>query len=147
MKRLASVVGILVLFIGFVLPLENSLGGDEATEKAEKVTYVDLDGDGFDDQATPEDQKTTIEKPKSDAAGNLASDTPAVTGFVDFGSALAPKSRLFLNNSNAFAYAKRLVVSGLQHRGGFGSASDFGAGNDIGSGAAIGGVCVGGICR
>jgi hypothetical protein len=146
-RKLILVVGVLALFVGFVLLDGSSLGANKATEEAEKPVFVDLDGDGFDDGATPENQNPTVEKPKSNAAGNLSSDTTTVTGFVDLGSALAPKNRLFLNNSSAFAFAKRLVVSGLQHRGGFGSASDFGSGNDIGSGTVIGGVCVGGICR
>ncbi|TFH65288.1 MAG: hypothetical protein E4G91_03025 [Candidatus Zixiibacteriota bacterium] len=147
MKNFTSLVGILVLFIGSVLPPVNSFGADKATEKAEKVAFIDLDGDGFDDNATPEDQNSTINKPKTDAAGKLSDTTSASTGFFDFGSTLTPKSQLFLNNSSAFASAKQRVVSGLQHRGGFGSGSDFGAGNDVGSGAVIGGVCVGGVCH
>ncbi len=147
MRKLISVVGILALFIGFVLPHGSSLGADKATEKAEKPTFVDLDGDGFDDSATPGEQNPTIDKPKSDATGKLADTTTAITGFFDFGSTLTPKNPLFLNNSSAFASAKQRMVCGLQNRGGFGSGSDFGAGNDIGSGAVIGGVCVGGVCH
>jgi len=60
---------------------------------------------------------------------------------------MKPKSRLFLDNSSAFAYAKQRVACGLQHRGGFGSGNDFGASNDVASGAVIGGVCVGGVCH
>jgi hypothetical protein len=147
MRKLFSVIGILALFVGFILPRGSSLGADKATEKAEKPVFVDLDGDGFDDNATPEDQNSTIDKPKFEATGNVSDTTTAMTGFFDFGSTMTPKSQLFLNNSSAFASAKQRVVSGLQHRGGFGSASDFGSGGDISSGAVIGGVCVGGVCH
>jgi hypothetical protein len=147
MRRLFSVIGILALFVGFVLLHGSSLGAGRAADKAEKPAFVDLDGDGFDDNATPEEQNSTIDKPKSEAAGNITDTTTANTGFFDFGSVLTPKKPLFLNNSSAFASAKQRVVSGLQHRGGFGSASDFGAGGDISSGAVIGGVCVGGVCH
>ena len=147
MRKLTSAVGILALFIGFVLPYGSSLGADKAKEKSQKVVFVDLDGDGFDDNATLTEQNPTIDKPKSDAMGNVSDTTTASTGFFDFGSILTPKEQLFLNNSSAFASAKQRVASGLQYRGGFGSGSDFGSSSDISSGAVIGGVCVGGICH
>jgi hypothetical protein len=147
-NKLSVMIGALVLFVGFMLPNDNSFGADNSTEQTEKVAFVDLDGDGFDDNATPEDQNSTTEKPKADASNNLSSDsTAAAAGFFEFSSALTQKNRLFLHNSSAFASAKQRVVSGLQHRGGFGSNSDFGSGSDIGSGAVIGGVCVGGVCH
>jgi hypothetical protein len=147
MSKLILTIGILACFVGFILPCGSSLGADKAAEKAEKPVFIDLDGDGFDDNATPEDQKPNIGKPKSEATGNVSDTTAAVSGFFDFGSVLTPKKQLFLNNSSAFASAKQRVVSGLQNRGGFGSGSDFGAGGDISSGAVIGGVCVGGVCH
>jgi hypothetical protein len=147
MRKSTSVVGILVLFIGYVLLHGSSLGADKATEKTQKVAFVDLDGDGFDDNATPEQQNSTIDKLKSDATGASSDTTKANAGFFDFGSVLTTKSQLFLNNSGAFAFAKQRVVSGLQHRGGFGSGGDFGSGSDISSGAVVAGVCVGGVCH
>lgn len=148
MNKLSLVIGALVFFVGFILPIDNSFGSDNATRQTEKVAFVDLDGDGFDDNATPDDQNSTTEKSKSNTPNNLSSDSTTVaTGFIDFSSALTPKKPLFLNNSSAFASAKRLVTCGLQSRGGFGSGSDFGSGGDIGSGALMGGVCVGGVCR
>jgi hypothetical protein len=147
MRKLILVIGILALFVGFILPHGSSLGAGKAADKAEKPVFVDLDGDGFDDNATPEAQNPSIDKPKSDTTGNISDTATATTGFFDFGSILTPKKQLFLNNSSAFAFAKQRVVSGLQHRGGFGSGSDFGSGNDVGSGAVIGGVCVGGVCH
>jgi hypothetical protein len=147
MRKFTSVIGILVLFIGSVLPHGSTLGAGKATEKAEKVAFVDLDGDGFDDNATPEKQNSAIDKPKSDATGSLSDTTTANAGFFDFGFTLPPKSQLFLNKSGAFAFTKQRVVCGLQHRGGFGAGSDFGAGGDIGSGAVVSGVCVGGVCH
>ena len=146
MRKLISVVGVVALFIGFVLPHGNSLGADKATEKAEKPVFVDLDGDGFNDSATPEEQNSTIDKPKSDAAGNLSDTTTAIAGFFDLGSTMTPKHQLFLNNSSAFASGKQRITCGLSSRGGFGSANDFGGG-EVGSGVVIGGGCVGGVCH
>ena len=117
MRTFTSLVGILVLFIGSILPYGSSLGADKATETTQKPVFVDLDGDGFDDNATPEEQNSTIDKPKSDATGSPRDTTTANTGFFDFGSTMTPKSQLFLNNSSAFASAKQRVVCGLQHRG------------------------------
>ncbi|GEM_PF-4810417 len=145
MWKLASVVGILALFIGFSLPHGVSLGADKTTDKADRPTFVDLDGDGFDDNATPEQQDPKSEKPKS--GDTSFSDTTSTTdSFFDLGSSLTPKRRLFLNNSSAFAWTKQRAASGCQSRGGFGSASDFGGG-ELGSGVVIGGVCVGGVCH
>lgn len=147
MRKLILVVGILALFFGFVLSQGSSLGADKATEEAGKSVFVDLDGDGFDDNATPEAQNSTIDKPKSDTAGNISDTAAASVSFFDFGSILTPKKQLFLNNSRAFASVKQRITCGSSSRGGFGSGSDFGYGNDVGSGAVIGGVCVGGVCH
>jgi hypothetical protein len=145
MRKLFSLIGILALFVGFILPHGSSLGAGKAAERTEKPVFIDLDGDGFDDNATPEEQNSTIDKPKSEAAGSVTDTTTANTGFFDFGSTMKPKGQLFLNNSSAFASAKQHISCGLLSRGGFGSSSDFGG--DSGTGVVIGGCCVGGVCH
>lgn len=148
MKKLTSLLGILALFSGVVLLCGTSLGADKATEKLEKPAFVDLDGDGFDDNASAENQDLKTDNSKTTANG-IATDSDsssAAAGFIDFGAAMPSRANLFLNNSSAFASAKQRVTSGFASRGGFSSAGDFG-GSELGTGVVIGGACVGGVCH
>jgi len=146
MRNLASLIGSVAIFASIVLAHGSVFGADKATHKPDKPVFVDLDGDGFDDNAAAPDQSAT-DKPKLDTQNGVVDSTVASGGFFDFSGSLPPKKQLFLNNSSAFAAVKQRVVCGLQHRGGFGSGSDFGNSNDVSSGAVIGGVCVGGVCH
>lgn len=146
MRKFASVVGIMAVFAGIVLSHGSVFGADKAAVQADKPVFVDLDGDGFDDNAAAPDQNKT-DKPKLDTPNVVVDSTANGGGFFDFDRSLLPKKELFLNNSSAFASIKQRIVCGLQYRGGFGSVSDFGSGGDVASGAVIGGVCVGGVCH
>ena len=147
MRSFASVIGIVAIFAGMVLPHEITFAADKATDKPDRTVFVDLDGDGFDDNAAPPDQNIDANKPTPGAPKAVVDSTVSNGNFFDFDRSLLPQKELFLNNSSAFAAVKQRVVCGLQHRGGFGSGSDFGNGNDVSSGAVIGGVCVGGVCH
>jgi hypothetical protein len=117
MRNFASVVGIVAVFAGIVLAHGSVFGADKPSEKADKPVFVDLDGDGFDDNAAAPDQNNT-DKPRLDTPNVVVDSTAAGGGFFDFDRSLLPKKELFLNNSSAFASIKQRMVCGLQHRGG-----------------------------
>jgi len=117
-----------------------------AADGPEKTTkFVDMDGDGFDDNAVDDDNNSIPDQaePEDDEefTQNTSSSSIAafqVPGEVDFSQ--------FLTNSEKFG--ERMFSTRAQScfRGGFDAGDNFGLGNGIGSGAISGG-CPGGVCH
>jgi hypothetical protein len=150
-NRFVTLISVLALLAGAVLTSGTVWASDQVKEKSPKSVFVDLDGDGFDDNATVNEAPPALEMPKADAAVASADSTnvgPAMSGgFFDFDRSLIPQKQVFLNYSSAFAFNKQRVPCMLGNRGGFGSGNDFGSSGDTGVGNVIGGCCVGGVCH
>ncbi len=136
--------GISLLIIIFVLPLALSAANSEEPKKA---AFVDLDGDGFNDNLADnngdgipdryERDKSDASLPKMNSAlGDVFNSDAAVAGLEDLQS-----------NQDRFGQRKFRTQSLSQRCHGFGAEQDFGPGNGIGCGALGGhGGCSGGAC-
>lgn len=143
MIRLASFFGICVVCMAFLLSGTLSGAEEQASQaKTEKPTFVDLDGDGFDDNAAVGENKDDTKAAKLTAADTTSFNS----NFFDLGSVMPSRAQVFLDNSSEFATIKQRIVCGLSTRGGFASSGDFGSGG-LGAGVVLGGVCVGGVCH
>jgi hypothetical protein len=110
--------------------------------------FVDLDGDGFDDNLADSDEdgipdkaegKESEEESDNGSEGLVASLNPInVSG--DF------KIDNLLPNSERFGKRKFNCRDQSCFRGGFDAGQDFGPGNGISS-AAVAGGCTGGVCQ
>jgi len=137
----------LVFLIGVVLL--PSIGFHKSAFAEEKQIYVDLDGDGFGDNATDEDNDGIPDEADSDFK-NVAANSPGDGSMVNFGASLsvpnvendlAPHSQQF----DGRKFAARAVT---QNRCGFTSEENFGSGNGIGiTNTGGSGGCVGGVCH
>ena len=117
------------------------------SEDVAKSQFVDLDGDGFDDNAADNDGDGI-----PDDVGAQAEDNTVDTGLSEFDDVFSSDlleveaPEVFISNSEYFCRL-RMVNTALSHnRVCFSSGDDFGPGSGIGSGAVLGGVCAGGVC-
>ena len=116
-----------------------------AGEADDTTKFVDLDGDGIDDNAADNDNNgipDQAEPEKEEEAAQYASTSPVsafqVPSTVDLSQ--------FLSNSEKFGEKMFSTRAQSCFRGGFDAGDGFGAGNGIGSGAVSGG-CPGGVCH
>ena len=111
--------------------------------------FVDLDGDGFDDNAADDDNNSIPDQaepeaePEDAGKSGQCSNTSLLTSFqvpskVDLSQ--------FLSNSEKFGERAFSTRAQSCFRGGFDAGDKFGFGNGIGSAAVTGG-CPGGVCR
>lgn len=107
--------------------------------------FVDLDGDGFDDNAIDQDGDGIPDEdsPSTPAAVNSDSNSGGMFSSLEL---VVPRKPAFLRNSGSFGYSRSRALALVAHRGGFGFGNSFGPGNDIGSGAVLGSMCAGGVC-
>lgn len=144
MTALVMIAALLV----WAVPVLADDGQDVQTKKSAAESFIDLDGDGFNDNAEdqdldgiPNDVDPDYVKPEPQHASEFEDyfaldDVPG-----------APKIDLsILNNAQRFCRLQMSVRSLAQCRGAFESANEFGVGDGIGSGAVGGGVCQGGVC-
>jgi len=82
LAKLVSIIGILTFLICFGSSDQSLFGEEKAKEKVSKAVFVDLDGDGFDDNASLDDQTSTIDSAKN-AASAISDTTSAGAGFFD----------------------------------------------------------------
>lgn len=105
----------------------------------ELISFIDLDGDGINDNLTDSNNDGIPDQPEPIAptsgifSGNKAFAAPA--------TALAP------SNSDSFNQRLSRVTCLSMNRGGFGAGENFGPADGLGIGAGTGGGCVGGICH
>ena len=125
-----------------VLPLTT-----EAETATSKAVFVDLDGDGFDDNAADEDSDGIPND--ADADYDPVSETNNNSGdFIDFGQTIQEIGLSPDLTSNSQSFGKRqFKTRGLTlNRCGFDANGGFGSGNEIGIGVSSGGGCAGGVC-
>jgi hypothetical protein len=126
-------------FGGSILNAENNAETEEV--------FVDLDGDGFNDNIPDEDNNSIPDSAEDDKYSDQAEDSELlassefrpIQGLGDF------DLNSLLSNSEFFGQLKFITRAQSCCRGGFEAGSDFGPGNGIGLGAVSG--CAGGVCH
>ncbi len=144
MKFDKSPLGILLLVIFFLLPPAPSTAN---MEEPQKTAFVDLDGDGFNDNLADNNGdgipdryewgKSDVSLPRvGSVLGDVFSSEISMAGMEDLRS-----------NEERFGQRKFRTQSLSQRCHGFGAEQDFGPGNGIGCGSLGGhGGCSGGAC-
>lgn len=143
--KFGNFLAVILLFIAFLLL--PSIATTANTESAKKAAFVDLDGDGFNDNLADNNSDgipDRYEFGKSDAAlpavgsalGDVFNSNVSMAGLEDIRS-----------NEEKFGQRKFRTQSLSQRCHGFGGEQDFGPGNGIGCGSLGGhGGCSGGAC-
>lgn len=137
-------LGIFLLIIVFLIPPTLSAAN---MEKPKKAAFVDLDGDGFNDNLADNNSDgipDRYERGKSDA---MLPKVGSVLGDVFNGDKSLAGLEDFRSNEERFGQRKFRTQSLSQRCHGFGAEQDFGPGNGIGCGSLGGhGGCSGGAC-
>jgi hypothetical protein len=144
--RISSILFTSVFTIFAIFGFGGSVLHAEDGVESEEV-FVDLDGDGFDDNIPDEDNNSIPDTAEDDKnlnenEGLLASSDSQFKPIEGLGGF---DLNSLLSNSEIFGKLKFLTRAQSCYRGGFEAGSDFGPGNGIGLGAASG--CAGGVCR
>jgi hypothetical protein len=127
-------------------PQDSDEPHDKCAEKCAKVCFVDLDGDGFNDNAEDED----LDGIPNEVDPDYVKPSPQAHDELDDFFALddTPQAPMvdLLTNAQRFCRLRMSVRSLAQSRGAFDATNEFGVGEGIGTGAVMGGVCQGGVC-
>ncbi|MCX6827718.1 MAG: hypothetical protein NT002_00300 [candidate division Zixibacteria bacterium] len=148
MKAAARILGalFLILMISFFLtPVPEILARDKTAE-----TFVDYDGDGFDDNAPGGDGiPTSMENPSNaESATEAVPDDSPSAGMFDLSGGNAAAIDIEMSNSSAFGSRQFVARSLTQNRCSLDSDIGFGSSAGIGIGVMSGGmVCSGGVCH
>lgn len=112
-------------------------------DESEKTKFIDLDGDGFNDNIADNDDNGIPDRYESEATEALA----------EMGSFLGDVFNTEVNLDHLLTKSERFNTRSFRTRGlaqrcdGFGAKDEFGPGNEIGLGALSGGGgCAGGVC-
>jgi hypothetical protein len=148
-KRMKFLFSAAVISLVLFLCDSSALCEDQSAEhktSAPQSRFVDLDGDGLNDNVADENNDGLPDFGKKEAPQRQFTVRGVTTDiFKGLESNDAP-IKLFLSNSDRFRSLKFCTRSLAQCRGGFTSGDEFGPGNGIGQGA-LSGHCAGGVCR
>lgn len=144
MKLLIIMLAALVFILGGVAQAEQPPG--EKTGPPQNRRFVDLDGDGLNDNVRDLDHDGI-----PDFRREMTPEPPLITlrGATNIFKEIELSDSdvsLFLSNSERFGYLRFCTRALSQCRSGFGSSEEFGPGSGIGQSTSSGG-CAGGICR
>jgi hypothetical protein len=131
---------LLLVFIGLPITRLQAEDGDDS-----KPAFVDLDGDGFNDNASDADNNSIPDEAESNHDTEVEPEN-AFLAFKPIESIGDFDLSSLLDNSEKFGKLKALTSAISCCRGGLEPGESFGPGNGIGSGAVAGG-CPGGICH
>jgi len=138
-----------IVILGAMLCLILLSGGERIAFAGETVTkpYVDMDGDGFDDNASDEDGDAIPDAADPDYVPAPAEDEN-MSGLINFGETLKEVGIVedFSTNMQKFDRLDFHTRAMAQNRCGFDAGEEFGS-EGIGIGGSSGGGCVGGVCR
>jgi hypothetical protein len=139
-----SALGILLLIVFFLFPPALSAAD---TEKPKKAAFVDLDGDGFNDNLADNNSDGIPDRYERGKSDLMLPKVGSVLGDV-FNSEISMVGMEDLrSNEERFSLRKFRTQSLSQRCHGFGAEQDFGPGNGIGCGSLGGhGGCSGGAC-
>lgn len=108
------------------------------------ITFIDFDGDGFDDLESDDNDNGIPDRIEADDE-SAPTETSSLLGDTFNSATQAPTSE-YLSHHEAFG-AREFSIRGLQtHRIGFTAGEGFGPGNGIGIGNVTSG-CEGGVCH
>ena len=127
----------LLCFAGFSIALADA-------EKSTAKCYIDLDGDGFDDNAVDNNNDGIPDLSDNQDNFNIRGMQESDSKMVDFDFGT---SEIELSYSKIYSLNCAPTCGMTKTRGGFGMADEFGPGNGIGLGALSSGGCSGGVCR
>ncbi len=133
----------LVIFVLILSPKFLLAEKSETTE----ATYIDLDGDGINDNAPDSDGDGIIDVAESGFRPGQFDTEPANMGIVSFETSSVGISADPSLNSGKFSSLNKNCRLLSSNRGGFGIGDQFGPGNGIGIGAVSSGGCAGGVCH
>lgn len=145
MSSLRAQTAFLLCLTGLIL----LFGSPSLTAEPGKTPFVDLDGDGFDDNVTDSnnDGIPDFKDSPSPAASNPSDSYSDFKPLADFsvpGSSAAQET----SASSRFKGLQFSARSLMRNRCSLDSDAAFGPGNGIGMGSMSGGmVCVGGVCQ
>ncbi|MFH1373713.1 MAG: hypothetical protein ABII79_07960 [bacterium] len=114
-------------------------------DKAANAGFVDLDGDGLNDNLPDLNYDGIPDFDKADQPAESFVSQSTISDFLNSMDSAVPRLDLVLSNSDGFRGLMFQVRGLSQCRGGFGDDENFGPGYGIGQGAMKGG-CVGGAC-
>ncbi len=129
-----------------IIPAFVSANDVERDKQAEE-SFVDRDGDGFDDNLTDEDANgiPDVSENKENEYNQESNEDIEQPTNSPFGQLNTFDLTIYMANSERFGRLSSNCCGISSLRGGFEAGNDFGAGNGIGSGAVSSG-CPGGVC-
>ena len=138
-----------IAILGAIFWLFLLFGGERAAfaGEAEIKPYVDMDGDGFNDNASDEDGDAIPDAADPDYVP-IPPENESMTGHINFGETLKAVGLMedFSTNIHKFGKLDFFTRAMAQNRCGFDAGADFGS-EGIGIGGSSSGGCVGGVCR
>ncbi|HDS01034.1 MAG TPA: hypothetical protein ENO22_13615 [candidate division Zixibacteria bacterium] len=145
MRFAAILISAAFMIFAFCSFGSSPLRADDGAESEE--LFVDLDGDGFNDNTPDEDNNSIPDSAEDDKYSdrNKTANALASTEFKPIEGLGEFDLSSLLSNSELFGQLKFLTRAQSCCRGGFEAGSDFGPGNGIGLGAVSG--CAGGVCH
>ena len=142
----------ILLFLWLIIPTTSAIPAAEDDENKKKSTYLDLDGDGINDNASDFNNDgipDSFGEDDSDGEIDTTIMTSSLTSFDDFGGGFDPEPSVEIDfgeqNSVKFSALTASVIPLTQRRGGLNSGEGFGPQNMAGSSGGV--VCEGGVCR
>ena len=114
-------------------------------EKTDNSCFVDLDGDGFNDNAPDKNNDGIPDMAGPAYLNDGKADFEVEEGVINFGASLPVADELLANSTKFNRH--RFGARDLQlNRCGYDSDETFGPGGGIGGGSLSGGGCEGGVC-
>ena len=119
-----------------------------AEETQATAVFIDLDGDGFDDNYGDEDGDGIPNEADSDFEPLSEEHYADDDNIINFGETIKEigLSADLTTNSQEFGKRQFRTRNLILNRCGFDSNCGFGSGNEIGIGVSSGGGCAGGVC-
>jgi len=150
LRRVNNVKLLPVVLVTLVFVFFSSVPAEQApassVDRSENDRFVDLDGDGFNDNIGDLNNDGIPDFDRSSAFLQPAATHPKV---IDLSQAIPRSSStvsLSFSNSQRFKSLKFCARALGRTRGGFSSGDEFGPGNGIGQSTSAGG-CAGCVCR
>ncbi|MEW5993434.1 MAG: hypothetical protein AB1744_03465 [Candidatus Zixiibacteriota bacterium] len=110
------------------------------------IAFVDLDGDGLNDNIADVDYDGVPDFGVAVPSPEPSASMPGVIDLLSVVGTEAPGKVEYLSKLERFRSLEFCARALVRGRGGFGSGDEFGPGHDIGQGA-LSGNCAGGVCH
>ena len=144
MRSFLGVLAVLIVFSS--LPGWADEPPAELAATTAKSQYVDLDGDGLNDNIADQNHDGIPDFEVNAPLQPRLTMRGATTDIFSHMKTVEVRNTLSLSHSNRFRQLEFCTRSLAQCRGGFSSGDEFGPGNGMGQGT-MSGNCAGGVCR